>query len=78
MLVRYVLDICPRRRTAVLCTPIPAATPAGLARGCGRPDWPRDLLDESSFEASPAHVVPGPVGKAAAKLTGKLRGNGQE
>lgn len=38
----------------------------------------RDLLDESSFEASPAHVVPRPAGKAAAKLTGKLRGNGQE
>ena len=38
----------------------------------------RDLLDESSFEASPAHAVPGPVGKAAAKLTGKLRGDGSK
>jgi pyruvate dehydrogenase (quinone)/pyruvate oxidase len=38
----------------------------------------KDMLDESSFEASPAHAVPGPVGKAAAKLTGKLRGNGDD
>jgi pyruvate dehydrogenase (quinone)/pyruvate oxidase len=33
----------------------------------------RDMLDESSFDASPAHSVPGPVGKAAAKIAGKLR-----
>ena len=33
----------------------------------------RDLLDESSFDASPAHSVPGPVGKAAAKIAGKLQ-----
>jgi pyruvate dehydrogenase (quinone)/pyruvate oxidase len=33
----------------------------------------KDLLDESSFDASPAHAVPGPVGKAAAKLAGKLQ-----
>jgi pyruvate dehydrogenase (quinone)/pyruvate oxidase len=26
----------------------------------------KDMLAESSFEASPAHAVPGPVGKAAA------------
>jgi pyruvate dehydrogenase (quinone) len=32
-----------------------------------------DMLDESSFEASPAHAVPGPVGKAAAKIADKLR-----
>ncbi len=33
----------------------------------------KDLLDESSFDASPAHAVPGSVGKAAAKLAGKLQ-----
>jgi pyruvate dehydrogenase (quinone)/pyruvate oxidase len=33
----------------------------------------KDMLDESSFQASPAHAVPGPVGKAAAKVAGKLR-----
>jgi pyruvate dehydrogenase (quinone)/pyruvate oxidase len=35
----------------------------------------RDLLDESSFDASPAHSVPGPVARAAAKITGKLQGD---
>jgi pyruvate dehydrogenase (quinone)/pyruvate oxidase len=34
----------------------------------------RDLLDESSFDASPAHAVPGPVGRAAAKIAGRLQG----
>jgi pyruvate dehydrogenase (quinone) len=40
----------------------------------------KDMLDESSFDASPAHHVPGPVGKAAAKVADKLRpsGDGQE
>jgi pyruvate dehydrogenase (quinone)/pyruvate oxidase len=33
----------------------------------------KDLLDESSFQASPAHRIPGPVGKAAAKVADKLR-----
>jgi pyruvate dehydrogenase (quinone) len=33
----------------------------------------KDLLDESSFEASPAHSVPGPVGRAAAKIVGKAK-----
>lgn len=39
----------------------------------------KDLLDESSSWASPAHRIPGPVGKAAAKVAGKLRpeANGQ-
>jgi hypothetical protein len=32
-----------------------------------------DLLDESSFDASPAHAIPGPVGKAAAKAADKLK-----
>lgn len=32
----------------------------------------KDMLDESSFEASPAHVVPGPVGKAAAEIARKF------
>jgi hypothetical protein len=34
----------------------------------------KDLLDEASFEASPAHAVPGPVGRAAAKVADKLQG----
>jgi pyruvate dehydrogenase (quinone)/pyruvate oxidase len=34
----------------------------------------KDMLDESSFNASPGHTVPGPVAKAAAKVTGRLRG----
>jgi len=32
LLVRYVVDIGPRRRTAALCTPIPAAATASSAR----------------------------------------------
>jgi pyruvate dehydrogenase (quinone)/pyruvate oxidase len=34
----------------------------------------RDMLEESTFEASPAHAVPGPVGRAGAKIAGRLRG----
>jgi pyruvate dehydrogenase (quinone)/pyruvate oxidase len=30
----------------------------------------KDMLDESSFEASPAHSLPGPAGKVAAKIAG--------
>ena len=33
----------------------------------------KDVLDESTFEASPGHVVPGKVGQAAAKIVSKLR-----
>ena len=33
----------------------------------------KDMLDESSFQASPAHAVPGPVGRAAAKIADKVR-----
>lgn len=33
----------------------------------------KDLLDESSFEASPAHRVPGPLGRTAAKIADKLQ-----
>jgi pyruvate dehydrogenase (quinone) len=33
----------------------------------------KDVLDESSFEASPGHVVPGPIGRAAVKVAEKLR-----
>ena len=33
----------------------------------------KDMLDESSFDASPAHSVPGGLGKGAAKIAGKLR-----
>jgi pyruvate dehydrogenase (quinone)/pyruvate oxidase len=33
----------------------------------------KDMLDESSFEASPAHAVPGPIGRAGGKIADKLR-----
>jgi pyruvate dehydrogenase (quinone)/pyruvate oxidase len=33
----------------------------------------KDMLDESSFEASPAHAIPGPLGRAASKIAGKLQ-----
>jgi pyruvate dehydrogenase (quinone)/pyruvate oxidase len=33
----------------------------------------KDMLDESSFEASPAHAVPGPVGRAASKIAEKFQ-----
>jgi pyruvate dehydrogenase (quinone)/pyruvate oxidase len=33
----------------------------------------KDLLDESSFAASPGHVIPGKVGEAVSGLAGKLR-----
>lgn len=34
----------------------------------------KDLLDETSFDASPAHAVPGAIGRAAAKAASKLQG----
>jgi pyruvate dehydrogenase (quinone)/pyruvate oxidase len=33
----------------------------------------KDMLDESTFDASPGHVMPGKVGHAVAGLAGKLR-----
>jgi pyruvate dehydrogenase (quinone) len=33
----------------------------------------KDMLDESSFQASPAHRVPGTLGKAGAKIADKLQ-----
>jgi pyruvate dehydrogenase (quinone) len=33
----------------------------------------KDVLDESSFDASPAHVVPGRLGKALSGVAGRLR-----
>jgi len=33
----------------------------------------KDVLDESTFQASPGHVVPGPIGKAFSGLAGRLR-----
>jgi pyruvate dehydrogenase (quinone)/pyruvate oxidase len=33
----------------------------------------KDVLDESSFDASPGHVVPSRLGQAAARVAGKLR-----
>jgi pyruvate dehydrogenase (quinone) len=38
----------------------------------------KDMLDESSFEASPAHVIPGRVGEAMSSLAGKLRDRAEE
>jgi pyruvate dehydrogenase (quinone) len=38
----------------------------------------KDMLDESSFQASPAHSVPGPVSKMAAKVADKLRGGDED
>jgi pyruvate dehydrogenase (quinone)/pyruvate oxidase len=34
----------------------------------------KDVLDESTFEASPGHVIPGAVGKAAGAVVDKMRG----
>jgi len=33
----------------------------------------KDMLDESSFDASPGHVIPGAVGRVAANVAGRLR-----
>jgi pyruvate dehydrogenase (quinone)/pyruvate oxidase len=33
----------------------------------------KDMLDESSFDASPGHVIPDVVGKAASRVADKLR-----
>ncbi len=38
----------------------------------------KDLLDESSFEASPGHVVPGKVGQAASRLVDRLRNHAED
>ncbi|MFC0863963.1 thiamine pyrophosphate-dependent enzyme [Sphaerimonospora cavernae] len=38
----------------------------------------KDLLDEASFEASPGHVIPGPIGRAAAEVVEKLRDRTEE
>jgi pyruvate dehydrogenase (quinone) len=35
----------------------------------------KDMLDESSFEASPGSAVPGPVAKAARAVADRLSGN---
>jgi pyruvate dehydrogenase (quinone)/pyruvate oxidase len=33
----------------------------------------KDVLDESSFDASPGHFVPNAIGRAAARVADKLR-----
>jgi pyruvate dehydrogenase (quinone)/pyruvate oxidase len=33
----------------------------------------KDMLDEASFDASPGHVIPDGVGKAASRVADKLR-----
>ena len=32
----------------------------------------KDMLDESSFEASPGHAIPGPVAKVAGKVVDRI------
>ncbi len=36
----------------------------------------KDMLDESTFEASPAHSIPGPLGKGAARIADRLQRDG--
>jgi hypothetical protein len=36
----------------------------------------KEMLSESSFEARPAHSVPGPAAKASAKIACRLRKDG--
>jgi pyruvate dehydrogenase (quinone)/pyruvate oxidase len=38
----------------------------------------KDVLDEASFDASPGHVVPNKVGRAASRLVGKLRDRAED
>jgi pyruvate dehydrogenase (quinone)/pyruvate oxidase len=38
----------------------------------------KDMLDESSFDASPAHVVPAKVGHAASRLVERLRDRAED
>jgi pyruvate dehydrogenase (quinone) len=38
----------------------------------------KDMLDESSFSASPGHVIPGKLGEAVAGVAEKLREHTQE
>jgi pyruvate dehydrogenase (quinone) len=33
----------------------------------------KDLLDESTFEASPGHVIPGRIGEAVSRVAGRIR-----
>jgi pyruvate dehydrogenase (quinone)/pyruvate oxidase len=33
----------------------------------------KDLLDESTFDASPGHVIPGKIGEAVAGVAGRIR-----
>jgi pyruvate dehydrogenase (quinone)/pyruvate oxidase len=38
----------------------------------------KDMLDESTFSASPGHVVPGKLGQAASRLVGRLRDSAED
>jgi pyruvate dehydrogenase (quinone)/pyruvate oxidase len=38
----------------------------------------KDVLDEASFDASPGHVIPSRLGKAAGRLVDRLRDNAEE
>jgi pyruvate dehydrogenase (quinone) len=38
----------------------------------------KDMLDESSFDASPGHVIPDKVGQAVSSLAGKLRDRAED
>jgi pyruvate dehydrogenase (quinone)/pyruvate oxidase len=38
----------------------------------------KDMLDESAFDASPGHIIPGKLGQAASGLVGRLRDHADE
>jgi pyruvate dehydrogenase (quinone)/pyruvate oxidase len=38
----------------------------------------KDVLDEASFDASPGHVIPSTLGKAAGRIVDRLRDNAEE
>ncbi len=38
----------------------------------------KDMLDESTFDASPGHIIPGKLGKAVSGVVGKLRDRADE
>jgi pyruvate dehydrogenase (quinone) len=42
-------------------------------RNCIALQMVKDLLDESAFEASPGHVIPGRIGEAVSGVAGRLR-----
>jgi hypothetical protein len=51
----------------------PSTVTAGSAAAAARPAGGQDLLDESSFAASPGHVIPDKLGEAVSGVAGGLR-----